>query len=61
MFKVPTDVPAITVKMLFPNEYNNNKNIPRNIFAVLATKASSTTKTGVEQGEEKIPSKIPGN
>ena len=56
---VPTDVPVIITKKLYPIEYISSKMIPQTRLPFPATSANKTTKTGVAQGEEKIPPNIP--
>ncbi len=55
----PTDVPAITAKIPCPAEYKSNNRIPHKMLPLLATMASKAIKTGVEQGDEKIPPRNP--
>ena len=58
-FTSPIEVPVITTNILFPIEYNNKSNTPKNKFPLCPTIASRTTNIGVEQGDEKTPANIP--
>jgi len=55
----PIDVPAIIARIPCPIEYSSNNSIPQKILPFPATIASRAISTGVEQGEENIPAKIP--
>ena len=54
-FASPTDVPKVITNMLFPIPYNSKSSIPYSILPDFPTIARSTTNTGVEHGDEKIP------
>ena len=55
----PIDVPATTARIPCPIEYRSNSSMPQRILPFPATMASNAISTGVEQGEEKIPPRIP--
>ena len=55
----PMDVPATITSALCPMEYSSISRIPQSRFSSPAMIASRAIKTGVEQGEEKMPPRIP--
>ena len=48
-------MPKVITNMLFPIPYNSKSSIPYSILPDFPTIARSTTNTGVEHGDEKIP------
>lgn len=57
----PTEVPATITSVLCPIEYIRSSNAPQSKLPSFATVASSTTSTGVAQGDEKKPPRIPAS
>ena len=55
----PTEVPETMTSALCPMEYSSISRIPQSRFSSPAMIASRAIKTGVEQGEEKMPPRIP--
>lgn len=55
----PTEVPATSTSMLWPKEYKSMSTIPKRKLPSPATIARSAMRTGVEQGDAKIPPKMP--